>query len=217
MRHIRGGCAGLFRCGKGTTWEGGVRVPAFLNWRGMIKPGRSSVLMTALDIVPTFMSILGHAEVVKEVHGDDLTKSIFLPQLAGGSSDRVFLYTSSSPNPDVGMMALRMGQYKAHFYTQGSSLSDDFNYDPVCSSMANLTEHSPPLLFNLDQDPGERYPLDREMYAEVLKRMIDLRNELSQKISWAPSEMLKGTSKKAFPCCRGSQLCHPFPSCCDCL
>ena len=36
-RHDQGGCAGLLRCGKGTTWEGGMRVPAFISWPGRIE------------------------------------------------------------------------------------------------------------------------------------------------------------------------------------
>ena len=33
LRRERGGCAGLLRCGKGTTYEGGVRVPASIAWK----------------------------------------------------------------------------------------------------------------------------------------------------------------------------------------
>lgn len=42
MRMSRGGCSGLLRCGKGTTYEGGVREPALAFWPGHIKPGQSS-------------------------------------------------------------------------------------------------------------------------------------------------------------------------------
>ena len=57
-RHTRGGCAGLLRCGKGTTWEGGVRVPTFVHWKGHIQPGYSSQLASTLDVVPTVLSIV---------------------------------------------------------------------------------------------------------------------------------------------------------------
>jgi len=40
-RKIRGGTAGLLRCGKGTTWEGGQREPAIAWWPGKIKPGKT--------------------------------------------------------------------------------------------------------------------------------------------------------------------------------
>ena len=40
-REQRGGNAGLLRCGKGTTWEGGQRVPAIARWPGKINPGKT--------------------------------------------------------------------------------------------------------------------------------------------------------------------------------
>lgn len=40
MRMSRGGNAGPMRCGKGTTYEGGMREPAIAYWKGTIRPGR---------------------------------------------------------------------------------------------------------------------------------------------------------------------------------
>ena len=53
-----GGSAGLLREGKGTTWEGGQRVPG-LFWGGSIKPGTISDLGSTLDIFPTFLDFAG--------------------------------------------------------------------------------------------------------------------------------------------------------------
>ena len=36
------GSAGLLRCGKATTWEGGMREPAIAWWPGKIKPGKTT-------------------------------------------------------------------------------------------------------------------------------------------------------------------------------
>lgn len=40
MRMSRGGNAGPLKCGKGTTYEGGMREPAIAYWPGIIKPGQ---------------------------------------------------------------------------------------------------------------------------------------------------------------------------------
>lgn len=42
MRMSRGGNAGPLRCGKGTTYEGGMREPAIAYWRGLIQPGQDT-------------------------------------------------------------------------------------------------------------------------------------------------------------------------------
>ncbi len=44
IRQVRGGNAGLLKCGKGTTYEGGQREPAIARWPGRIKPGIKSQL-----------------------------------------------------------------------------------------------------------------------------------------------------------------------------
>ena len=53
------GCAGHLRCGKGTTWEGGQRVPGMISWPSKIEPGVTHALASTLDIMPTIMSMVG--------------------------------------------------------------------------------------------------------------------------------------------------------------
>ena len=48
-----------FRGCKGSSWEGGVRVPTFAYWRGMINPRRDDGLFDFADIMPTAMSLAG--------------------------------------------------------------------------------------------------------------------------------------------------------------
>ncbi len=51
---------GLLRGSKGTTWEGGVRVPFLARWPGRITAGAvSSDLATTMDILPTIAGIVG--------------------------------------------------------------------------------------------------------------------------------------------------------------
>lgn len=48
-----------FRGCKGSSWEGGVRVPTFAYWKGMITPRRDDGLFDFADIMPTLMSLAG--------------------------------------------------------------------------------------------------------------------------------------------------------------
>ena len=76
-RREQGGCAGSLSCGKATNWDGGVPVPALVHWKDAIHPRKSN---SALDVVPTFMKIVGHPikNMKHEVlHGVDQSKFIF--------------------------------------------------------------------------------------------------------------------------------------------
>ena len=48
-----------FRGCKGSCWEGGVRVPTFAYWKGMINPRRSEGLFDQADLLPTALSLAG--------------------------------------------------------------------------------------------------------------------------------------------------------------
>ena len=57
---IDGGSAGPLRDGKGTSWEGGNRVPAIFRWPGRIPPGQiTSEIATTMDLLPTFAKLAG--------------------------------------------------------------------------------------------------------------------------------------------------------------
>ena len=80
MQQEQGGCSGIFRCGKATTYEGGIHVPAFIHWTGVIEPRKSNELFSAMDIVPTVMNIVGHPiekSDIKHLHGVDQSGLIF--------------------------------------------------------------------------------------------------------------------------------------------
>ena len=60
------------RCGKGTTWEGGMRVPGFISYPGRIKPGISHALTSTLDIMPTIISIVRKSADKKSLPSDNI-------------------------------------------------------------------------------------------------------------------------------------------------
>lgn len=56
------GSNGPLRAGKGTTWEGGIRVPLLVRWPGGITPGRVvDTPVSLLDIFPTCARLAGAA------------------------------------------------------------------------------------------------------------------------------------------------------------
>ena len=72
---IDGGSAGPLRDGKGSTWEGGVRVPAIFRWPGRIPPARRTDAVAGnIDLLPTLTAIAG-AQLPKDrtLDGRDLT------------------------------------------------------------------------------------------------------------------------------------------------
>ena len=50
---------GRFRGGKGSLYEGGVRVPAFVNWPGKLKPSIVNEPLHMVDVMPTLLALAG--------------------------------------------------------------------------------------------------------------------------------------------------------------
>jgi len=88
-----------WRGGKGSAWEGGVRVPTFVYWKGMTQQGRSDGLFDQIDILPTFVGMAGApgAELNKFLPADRYTDGIdqtsFLLATDGESCRRSRIYT----------------------------------------------------------------------------------------------------------------------------
>jgi arylsulfatase A len=140
-----GGTAGLLREGKGTTWDGGMREPSICWWPETIPAGQvSAELGTTMDIYSTSLALAGaRLEKDRVVDGYDLTES-----LKGNSKsprENVYYYRGTR------LMALRKGPWKAHFATQESYTGNN-----------KLTEHDPPVLYNLEVDPSEQWDVAEE-------------------------------------------------------
>lgn len=72
-----GGCADPLRDGKFSYYEGGVRVPCVMRWKGVIPAGITSTeVVSAIDIFPTVMRLVGCEKPQHKIDGNDV--SIFL-------------------------------------------------------------------------------------------------------------------------------------------
>ncbi|MEO7180768.1 MAG: sulfatase, partial [Gemmatimonadaceae bacterium] len=100
------GWAGVLRGGKGSTWEGGIRVPGIVRWPGTITGGRaSSDIVSILDWFPTFVNAAGgKMSTDRPIDGVDLTALL----KGTGPSARTDLYYFLQAK----LEAVREGEWK---------------------------------------------------------------------------------------------------------
>ncbi|MEY2880359.1 MAG: hypothetical protein RLZZ15_2739 [Verrucomicrobiota bacterium] len=97
------------RGSKGTTWEGGVRVPLLAWWPGKIPAGTSTDAMSAMmDVLPTFAKLAGTtAPTDRKIDGVDLWP-ILVGNPATAPRDEFFFYRG------LALEAVRSGPWKLH-------------------------------------------------------------------------------------------------------
>ncbi|KAM9582390.1 arylsulfatase A isoform 6-T6 [Guaruba guarouba] len=214
LRMARGGSSGLLKCGKGTTYEGGMREPAVAYWPGRITPGVTHELASTLDVLPTLTALAGAALPKVALDGYDLSPVLFG---SGKSPRQTMFFFPPSPDPLHGPFAVRFGKYKAHYFTQGS-LHSDTTPDEACHGLTPLTPHLPPLLFDLESDPAENYDLLQSGVGpellQVLKEIQLHKVLFEQRMEFGESQIRKGRDPALQPCCVPN--CTPKPSCCHC-
>jgi arylsulfatase A-like enzyme len=100
-------CGGL-RDGKGSLYEGGVREPGIVRWKGHIKPGSNSERVVGFeDLMPTLLELAG----AKDKTPAGIDGISFAPTLLGQSQpEREFLYREFPAYG--GQQSLRQGNWK---------------------------------------------------------------------------------------------------------
>ncbi len=152
-----------FRCAKGSTWEGGVRVPGILAWPGMIEAERASDgLFCFTDLLPTMLGLAGASARIPSdrfIDGVDQTSFLLAPE---GRSNRKFVYYWLLTR----LSGLRVGEYKLML----NSTTDDDTDVHARGGFTGVTQtYTYPRLFNLYLDPKEQHSyLTRKLaYNEV--------------------------------------------------
>ena len=170
------GSSGGFREGKGTSFEGGQRVPAIVRWPGVVPAGRvSNKLLANIDILPTLVKLTGSKLPKEKIDGID-----FVDLLKGDDTKKprenfLYYYRQNS------LEAVRKENWKLVFahpgrLYEGSLPGKDGQPGPTSENHA-----IPAALYNLARDPGERYDVysqNPEMVAELEKIAEAAREDL---------------------------------------
>jgi len=148
---------------KGTTWEGGFRVPKLVRWPGTIEPGTViNDIISQEDWMPTLLAAAGEPDVVEKlkegymangtewrVHPDGYN---FMPFFEGetdeGPRSQIFYFGQEGD-----LNAVRWNDWKIHFARLDGNIAD---------SQRIVTGW--PTIINLRADPYEEMWMESDMY-----------------------------------------------------
>ena len=161
------GSSGIYREGKGTTWEGGVRVPSIIKFPNGLKPSIIDEPVMAIDWMPTFANITKSKLSQNKIDGKDIW-----PLLSGevNLTPHQELYFYHRVNE---LHSIRMNNWKIQFSRTYRSLNGRAGGKdgiPVKYDM-NLIEKNE--LYNLKDDPQEKINV-YDSFPEIAKIMEEL-------------------------------------------
>lgn len=149
---LAGGSAGLLRGGKGSTWEGGMRVPGIAWGPGIVHPKQVITSPASLMDLFTTCTLLGGGQVPRDREIDGVDLRPVLKGIGANPRNDMFFYRGQQ------LFAARVGDFKAHFLTQAGY------------GEPKAVPHDPPLLFNLKVDPSETTNVAK-IHPEILNQI----------------------------------------------
>jgi arylsulfatase A-like enzyme len=178
------GSSGPLRGGKGSTWEGGVRVPTIAWWPGKVPAGTSvDAVSGTIDLLPTLVTLAGGTVPAKPViDGRDISMV-----LLGKSTDSprgVHYYFS-----DYNIQAVREGPWKLALVPQNFSMGMPVPED---------AQTKEPRLYNLDNDIGETKNI-AAAHPEVVAKLTALAEKMNTEIGGDKPEARRPAGKVENP------------------
>ncbi len=121
-----------------------MREPAIFWGPELIKPGLVSELGSTMDLFSTFTSLAG-VEIPNDriIDGKDISQTLLNREASPRKS--ILFYRGTE------LYAARLGDFKAHYITQGAY-----------GEFGERKEHNPPLLYNLSHDASEKFDISKE-------------------------------------------------------
>ncbi len=160
-----GGSAGPLRGGKGSTWEGGVRVPTLAWWPGRVPAGSvNDAVAATIDLLPTFVALAGGVvPATPVIDGRDITP-ILLGQSKESAREAHYYFAGYD------LQAVRQGRWKLALAPQSDGLGK------------NAAKTAPGLrLYDLDAEIGEQTDVAAR-HPEVVAKLKALADKMSAEI-----------------------------------
>lgn len=160
-----GGSAKPLREGKGTAWEGGVRVPFIARWPGKIPAGtETDALAATVDLLPTIARLTGAELPPRRIDGIDISSVLMSPTPVTSPRESYYFYYGQE------LHAVRSGAWKLHLphpYITVPQAGHDGRPGKV---IGVKTEQA---LYNLDADIGEATDVSAQ-HPDVVQRLMQL-------------------------------------------
>ncbi len=172
------GSAFPLREGKGTSWEGGVRVPCIMRWPGRIPADTASnIPIMTIDLFPTIANLLAAKLPNHEIDGMDVWPIISGDPDAVNPHRNYFFYYNQN---DLEAMLSGDGRWKLvmpHKYRTLDGRTGGFGGMPVKYSSADTMFE----LYDLSTDVAEAKDVAND-YPTILSDMVTIANEMRKKL-----------------------------------
>jgi arylsulfatase len=170
------GSTGIYREGKGTTWEGGQRVPCIVWYPNEIKSNiKISTPLMGIDWLPTFANITKANLSENKIDGKNIW-DILTSKTNKDPHEALFFYYHRNS-----LHAVRYGDYKMYFPHRYRTLNGREGRDdgvPIKYEYVDLKHNE---LYNLKTDPSESTNIILD-FPEIVKQIEHLANKKRQEI-----------------------------------
>jgi len=139
-----GGSNSPLRGTKGTTWEGGQRVPCLMRWPGQIPPDTAcSELTLSMDLLPTLAALAGAELPAVTIDGTDIRPLLHGDEGATTQHEAFFYYNHGT------IEAVRSGHWKLHLRKDDEEIQELYDLDADIGESCNRYADFPDVVVRL--------------------------------------------------------------------